>query len=120
MFLTSLNFCYQGFCDQNLNLHATHAQRSEHHSVQPTLEHFGSWRGIADMVHAPLHDRVANAQEFCDACFHVVLLCKQFLQCTERSKCWHVDSVKNHEKTAKTHSDFGGLQSANARFLLFV
>ena len=39
---------------------------------------------------------------------------------SECSKYWHVDFVKNHEKTAKTHSDFGGLQSADAGFLLFV
>jgi hypothetical protein len=43
-----------------------------------------------------------------------------FLKCTEYSKYWYVASVKNHEKTAKPHSGFGGLQSADAGFLLLV
>ena len=34
----------RGFCGQNLNLRATHAHRSEHHLVQPTLEHVRRWR----------------------------------------------------------------------------
>ena len=45
---------------------------------------------------------------------------KQFLKRTESSEYWHVASVKNHEKTAKPHAGFGGLQSADADFLLFV